>query len=159
MDSILISIGGLTVPFDILAEFLTTDTRGYYLLFIKYFWTVGSMLIPILAYITFEIFDSWRLLAGLCIIPCLISLTFGCMYVPESPRWLVAKGKNEKALAILRKAAESNGIDPFEAFPLNVEIANEEIDHPHFSELFSVSNALSLTNSSPFSSCVDFLST
>jgi MFS family permease len=122
-----------------LAEFLTTETRGYYLLFIKYFWTAGSMLIPILAYVTFEIFDSWRLFAGLSIIPCILSLVLGCLYVPESPRWLVAKGNNQKALAILRKAAESNGMDPYDVFPPNIELANEETEHADFSELFTVS--------------------
>jgi Sugar (and other) transporter. len=102
------------------------------------------MLIPILAYVTFEVYDSWRLFAGLCIIPCLLSLVLGCLYVPESPRWLVAKGKNDKALAILRKAAASNGMDPYEIFPLNIELANEETEHADFSELFTVSYETSI---------------
>jgi hypothetical protein len=132
-------IGGLTVPFDILAEFLTTETRGYFLLFIKYFWTLGSMLIPIVAYYTLEVYYSWRLFAGLCIIPCILSLICGILYVPESPRWLVSKGKKEKALKILRRAAASNGIDPYEVFPIGIELADGEAKHGQFSDLFSVS--------------------
>ena len=132
-------IGGLTVPFDILAEFLTTETRGYYLLFIKYFWTCGSMLVPVVAYFTLEVYYSWRLFAGLCIIPCLFSLVCGTLYVPESPRWLVSRGRKEEALAILRKAAETNGIDPYVVFPIGIELADQAAEHGEFSDLFSVS--------------------
>jgi len=135
--SIGFGIGGLTVPFDILAEFLTTETRGYYLLFIKYFWTCGSMLVPVVAYFTLEVYYSWRLFAGLCIIPCLFSLVCGTLYVPESPRWLVSRGRKEEALAILRKAAETNGIDPYVVFPIGIELADQAAEHGEFSDLFS----------------------
>lgn len=36
-----IGIGGLTVPFDTLAEFLPSEGRGTNLLLIEYFWTFG----------------------------------------------------------------------------------------------------------------------
>ncbi len=130
-------VGGLTVPFDILAEFLTTETRGTYLLLIKYFWTLGSMLVPVMAYLTIELADSWRLFAGVSIIPCLLSLVAGMTFVPESPRWLVSQGQNEKALEILRKAAKQNGVDPTTAFPDNVVLADEETQEANFSELLS----------------------
>ena len=132
-------IGGLTVPFDIMAEFLPMEPRGYYLLFIKYYWTAGSMLVPILAYVTLELFYSWRLFAAVCVIPVLLSLVFGVLFVPESPRWLVQRGKKEKALKILRKAAERNGKDPYEVFPIGMVLADEEQEHADFKELFSVS--------------------
>lgn len=132
-------IGGLTVPFDIMAEFLPMEPRGYYLLFIKYYWTAGSMLVPILAYVTLELFYSWRLFAAVCVIPVLLSLVFGVLFVPESPRWLVQRGKKEKALKILRKAAERNGKDPYEVFPIGMVLADEEQEHAEFKELFSVS--------------------
>lgn len=143
-------IGGLTVPFDILAEFLTAETRGWYLLFIKYFWTLGSMMVPIVAYYTLEVYYSWRLFAGLCIIPCLFSLVCGTLYVPESPRWLVSKGKKDEALAILRKAAEANGIDPYKVFPIGIQLADQEAEHADFSELFSVSSCQNECLSTPF---------
>jgi len=97
------------------------------------------MLIPILAYITLEVYYSWRLFAGLCVIPCLFSLTCSVIFVPESPRWLVAKGRKDEALAILRKAAETNGIDPYVAFPRGVALADESAEHGDFAELLSVS--------------------
>eukprot|EP00970_Alexandrium_tamarense_P002933 scaffold420_cov184-Alexandrium_tamarense.AAC.8 len=38
-------VGGLTVPFDIFAEFLPTSARGKHLLVIEYFWTAGSWML------------------------------------------------------------------------------------------------------------------
>lgn len=130
-------IGGLTVPFDILAEFLPTDERGSYLLGIKYFWTAGSMITPIIAYITLELYNSWRLFAAVCVVPSLLSVFTSQFFVPESPRWLVTKGKNEKALAVLRKAAETNGLDPYVAFPEGILLQDGTGKDVDFSELLS----------------------
>ena len=125
------------MPFDILAEFLTTKTRGTYLLLIKYFWTLGSMLVPVMAYLTIELADCWRLFAAAAVIPCLLSFLAGIFFVPESPRWLVSQGQNARALEILREAARQNGVDPAVAFPENVVLADEETEEAHFSELLS----------------------
>ncbi len=132
-------IGGLTVPFDILAEFLPTENRGKYLLLIEYFWTAGSMLVPAIAYFTFQIIDSWRMFVILCSIPCLLSLLVGIKYVPESPRWLIMKGRNREAVEILRDAAAVNGINPSLAFPEGCTIECEEEKSSDLSELFTVS--------------------
>lgn len=110
-------IGGLTIPFDILCEFLPTDARGRCLMEIEYFWTAGSILVPIVAYISLEILDSWRCFVVIVAIPCLFSLLAGYFFVPESPRWLASKGRNVEALEILKNAAAVNGKDPNILFP------------------------------------------
>ncbi len=46
--------------------------------------------------------DAWRWMFGLGAIPSGIFL-IGISILPESPRWLVQKGKNEKALKVLNK--------------------------------------------------------
>ena len=38
-------VGGLTVPFDLLAEFMPNDIRGAYLMKMEYFWCSGSMFV------------------------------------------------------------------------------------------------------------------
>ena len=131
-------IGGLTVPFDILAEFLPTDKRGTYLLLIKYFWTVGSCLTPLIAYVSFELAGSWRLFTVLCALPSLFSAIVSTMFVPESPRWLASVGQQEKALEILRLAAKRNGVDTDLAFPEGIRLADEEAESSDFSELLKV---------------------
>ena len=132
-------IGGLTVPFDILAEFLPTEERGKYLLLIKYFWTVGSCIIPLTAYVSIEIAASWRLFVVLCAMPSLLSFIISAFLVPESPRWLVTTGQKEKALDILRDAARRNGVNVHVAFPDGIELADEELENSNFSELLKVS--------------------
>jgi putative MFS transporter len=126
-----LGIGGLTVPFDTLAEFVPTSHRGTNLLTIQYFWTGGTLLVPVLAYFSLSEGDGshgngWRIFVLLCGLPCLASTILGLLYVPESPRWLMTKGKHGKALKILRLAAKRNGKDPMELFPENTQLVDDE---------------------------------
>jgi sugar porter (SP) family MFS transporter len=43
----------------------------------------------------------WRIMLGICAIPA-IALFFGMLRMPESPRWLVEKGRHEEALEVLK---------------------------------------------------------
>ncbi|WP_454931536.1 sugar porter family MFS transporter [Actinomyces oricola] len=45
---------------------------------------------------------AWRIMLGLATLPA-AALWIGVFFVPESPRWLVAKGRNEEALDVLRQ--------------------------------------------------------
>jgi len=128
-------IGGLTVPFDVLSEFLPTNSRGKYLLLIEYFWTAGSMSVPIIAYLTLELLNSWRVFVAVCSIPCIVSFVVSQMYVPESPRWLISRGRNTEALAILRAAAAVNGNDPEIVFPPWCILKDEQEESSSFLEL------------------------
>ncbi len=78
---------------------------------------------------------------AICVIPSFLSVFVSFKYVPESPRWLVTQGRKDKALAILRKAAASNGINPDKVFPEGIILADEKGDHVDFSELLSVSHS------------------
>ena len=125
-------VGGLTVPFDTLAEFIPTSHRGTHLLAIEYFWTAGTLLVPVLAYFSLGgnddgyFLNDWRVFVVLCAVPCLLSTLLGLIVVPESPRWLLMKGNQERALKILRKAATCNGKDAMEAFPEDTFLIDEE---------------------------------
>ena len=52
-------IGGASVPFDLLAEFLPTSHRGSFLSFSMIFWTFGSMFVTGIAWVTLSSF-GWR---------------------------------------------------------------------------------------------------
>jgi putative MFS transporter len=126
-----VGVGGLAVPFDTLVEFVPASHRGQNVLAINYFWTGGTLMVPVLAYFSlsegYEANENgWRILVLLCGLPCLASTILGLFYVPESPRWLMTKGKHGKALAILRLAAQRNGKDPMELFPENTYLVDDE---------------------------------
>ena len=134
-------VGGITVPFDTLAEFIPTSHRGIQLLNIEFFWTGGTLLVPLVAYYSLghdSETASWQMFVLLCSIPCIISILLGLYFVPESPRWLLTRGKDKKALHILRMAASRNGLDPDETFPSDTLLVDSEPESKEgYTELFS----------------------
>ncbi len=113
-------IGGLTVPYDTLGEFMPNSRRGKNMLSTSFFWISASLLVPVVAWLTVgreNNSDSWRSFVMLCSLPSVVSTALGLWLVPESPRWLVTRGKHETALQILRQAAAKNGMDPHLTFP------------------------------------------
>ncbi|KAL7578258.1 hypothetical protein ACA910_012676 [Epithemia clementina (nom. ined.)] len=134
-------LGGLVVPFDLLAEFLPSSGRGKILLSIEYFWTVGCLYVVGVAYVTLHGMPQgggedgssstggghhWRTFVVLCTWPCLVSLIIGYFCVPESALWLASEGRSEEALEVLRKGAISNGHeDPFSVFPQNLHLRRD----------------------------------
>jgi MFS family permease len=120
-------VGGLTIPFDILAEFLPNDQRGQKLLKINYAWTLGVIYVVAGAYLFLNTqhSPSYRLFTRWCSIPCILSLIIGFCLIPESPRWLTAKGRLNEALDILRRAAVTNSSDGSMAIPQQMKLRLE----------------------------------
>lgn len=118
-------VGGVTVPFDSFSEFLPSLFRARQLLYTHLFWTAGALLVHI-ALEQLADNDSWRVVVVLCAIPCVLATILGFLVVPESPRWLLAKGKHEEAVEILRSAARMNGMNAFELFPEGIILYTNE---------------------------------
>lgn len=53
---------------------------------------------------------GWRYVTGLAAVPLLLA-TILALFLPESPRWLLEKGRAAEAWAALRRAARWNGRD------------------------------------------------
>jgi len=118
-----VGVGGLVVPFDTVAEFVPTAQRGYHLLYLGYFWTMGTVLVPILAYFTLGDNEDgasepgrWRLFVLLCAVPCILATLLAIRWVPESPHFLTGQGRTDEALEVLKLAATENGMNAEEVF-------------------------------------------
>ena len=78
-------VGGSTIPFDLLAEFLPNSHRGRFLIYIEYFWTLGSMFVAGVAWVLLSS-SGWRVLTYVTAIPVAVSLVGSVFVLPESPR-------------------------------------------------------------------------
>src|SRR5690606_32419938 len=55
----------------------------------------------------------WRYMLIYCAVPA-IALFIGMLFVPESPRWLASKGRNEEALKVLKRIrSEKRALEEF----------------------------------------------
>lgn len=108
------AIGG-TMPVDyaMMAEFMPAALRGRFLVLVEGFWAIGTLGMAALASVllaggTLELpGDGWRWLVALTALPGVAGL-FVRLGVPDSPRWLVARGRMDDALSALRQVARRN---------------------------------------------------
>ena len=62
----------------------------------------------LVAYLTgFALGDDWRWMFGLGTVPAIV-LILGMLVLPESPRWLLGKGREEEAFSVLERVRESH---------------------------------------------------
>ena len=104
-----IGIGSSPVTFDILAEFLPQSKRNEFLLMIEFFWTLGTLYVAGAAWLLLER-HGWRVLVFVSTFPVLVALSFSVYLLPESPRWLLAKGKGNEAKEVILYALRMNNI-------------------------------------------------
>ncbi|KAB7670183.1 MFS transporter [Plesiomonas shigelloides] len=76
-------------------EFSNTHQRAFSMGFIAAMWYVGATCANLVGYCLYEMEDGWRWMLGSAFIPCLIIL-IGRFDLPESPRWLLRKGRVEE---------------------------------------------------------------
>lgn len=76
-------------------EFSNTHQRAFSMGFIAAMWYVGATCANLVGYCLYEMEGGWRWMLGSAFIPCLIIL-IGRVDLPESPRWLLRKGRVEE---------------------------------------------------------------
>ncbi|CAM6017667.1 unnamed protein product [Sphagnum balticum] len=100
-------LGGAPVVFSLCMEFLPASSRGFWLVFMEVFWTVGSIAEALLAWFILPNYN-WRLLVMVSALPFLLLLVF-YPALPESPRYLMVKGDKQGAWKVLEQVARVNG--------------------------------------------------
>ncbi|XP_075067343.1 solute carrier family 22 member 13-like [Mixophyes fleayi] len=95
--------GVLINNFVLVAEWVGSAQRAYATITGHVCFAIGLMALAGLGYGI----RNWRLLQIACSAPTAILVCY-IWLLPESPRWLLAKGKNEKAKKLLQKAAYIN---------------------------------------------------
>jgi len=111
-----LAVGGasVTVP-TYLAEMSPAESRGKMVTQNELMIVTGQLLAftfnAIIGNMLGENPHVWRYMLPIAAIPA-VFLFFGMLRVPESPRWLVSKGKNNEALTVLQKIRESKRAKP-----------------------------------------------
>ncbi|XP_058228658.1 organic cation/carnitine transporter 7-like isoform X2 [Rhododendron vialii] len=102
-----IGLGGGHVFSSWFLEFVPTANRGTWMIVFSTFWSVGTVLEAVVAWIIMPSL-GWRWLLGLSTLPCFALLLFYVL-IPETPRYLCNKGRTSEAQAVLEKVATLNG--------------------------------------------------
>lgn len=87
-----------------ISEIAPSKKRGMFVSFNQLAITIGILLAYILDYLLIGYGDqSWRYMLGIPAVFALIYLILLCVSFPESPRWLLKRGKKKEAQTILEK--------------------------------------------------------
>jgi MFS family permease len=95
-----------TTCFSYVNEFLPTSQRARGGAMVQLGFSVGSVLLSVLAYIV----HSWRVLSAMCALAGLPIAIAAAAHLPESPRWLHEAGHSSRLLFDLRRLAVINGV-------------------------------------------------
>ncbi|XP_077995310.1 synaptic vesicle 2-related protein-like [Glandiceps talaboti] len=99
-------IGGSPQAVTLYSEFLPSSSRARCVVFIEVFWAIGTCFEVALALVVMPTL-GWRWLLAFSAIPVLI-FAFACKWMPESARYHVICGQQEKAFATLKRIALDN---------------------------------------------------
>ncbi|UZP36718.1 hypothetical protein NXS19_004534 [Fusarium pseudograminearum] len=105
-------VAGVGAPY--ITEIAHPDQRSTATALFLTFYSIGSIIAGWCTFGTFRIDStaSWRIPSALQGLPSIIQLLL-VWFVPESPRWLISKGRGQDALAMLTKChGEGNELDP-----------------------------------------------
>ena len=108
-----------------IAEFSTTRQRAFTMGFIAAMWYIGATAADLVGYLLYDVANGWRWMLGSAVVPCIIIL-LGRFELPESPRWLIRKGRVEECRALMLKL-----------FGENVVFDNEEAQETRYSQIFT----------------------
>ncbi|XP_043924328.1 synaptic vesicle 2-related protein [Protopterus annectens] len=124
-------IGGVPQSVTLYAEFLPMKARAKCILLIEVFWALGTVMEVLLAVLVMPSL-GWRWLLLLSTVPLIIFAVL-CFWLPESARYDVLSGNQEKAIATLKRIAMENGAP----MPLGKLIVSRQEDRGKIRDLFT----------------------
>ncbi|XP_022086272.1 synaptic vesicle 2-related protein-like [Acanthaster planci] len=124
-------IGGVPQSITLYTEFLPSKTRGMCVVFTAVFWALGTVLEVLLALVVMPTL-GWNYLLLFSAIPVLI-FVLSCKWLPESARYYVACGNQQKAHDILKAIAVANN----KPMPLGkLKIEDVPVSRGSYADLF-----------------------
>ncbi|XP_051521539.1 synaptic vesicle 2-related protein-like [Myxocyprinus asiaticus] len=100
-------LGGAPQSVTLYTEFLPVKSRGTSVILLGVFWALGAVFEVLLAMLIMPTL-GWKWLLALSTIP-LVVFAASCCWLPESPRFDVLRGREDKALKTLKNIAAANG--------------------------------------------------
>lgn len=92
------------IPFVLALEYVPAQKRMLVLSAFRFAYPVLGVCMPWVAYAL----AHWRLLNAVVVLPCLVGPVVS-IFIPESTRWLLSKGRTDRAKKILLRVARVNG--------------------------------------------------
>lgn len=118
------------------AEFQPKAKRGSMLSFMAAFWTLGNLFVAGLAWLIIPAkidistqsfhYNSWRIFLLICAVPSFVVAAL-LFLLPESPKFLLSKGRNDEAMEIFRKIYHINTGNSKDDYPVKHLIIDENI--------------------------------
>ncbi|XP_046606913.1 synaptic vesicle glycoprotein 2B-like isoform X1 [Neodiprion virginianus] len=121
--------GPYAVNMTYLAEFHSGKYRSKVVLWARLFPSLGSIVLPGLAWIVIPqpwsftlfngtfVYNSWRIFILICSMPALLGFII-LRFLPESPRFLMSQGRSEEAMEVFRRIYAMNTGKAPETFPV-----------------------------------------
>ncbi|XP_076294067.1 synaptic vesicle glycoprotein 2B isoform X1 [Lasioglossum baleicum] len=119
--------GAMGICFPYLGEFQPTKYRETCLCWMEMFWTVGVIVLPLIAWLIIPMdfmyvsdafyFKSWNLFVALCALPSLM-LGLWLFAFPESPKFLLECGETDAALEVFKWIYSQNTGESPDSYPV-----------------------------------------
>lgn len=118
-------VGVITVAVPLyVAEMVPASDRGKYMTFFQLLLTFGI----VMAYVVDLIFTptgNWRAMFAVVLVPAFV-LLIGMLFLPETPRWLIANNQIERAREILLRLRLCSNVTDEEIAQVRVSLQNSE---------------------------------
>nr|XP_022914695.1 synaptic vesicle glycoprotein 2B [Onthophagus taurus] len=119
------------------AEFQPKSKRGSMLSFMAAFWTFGNLFVAGLAWVIipsdigvvseYFTYNSWRIFLLVCAVP---SIIVGVLlfFLPESPKFLLSRGRNDEAIEIFKGIYQMNTGKDRNSYPIKYVLSTDVED-------------------------------